>query len=441
MLPDIIKSAFDYKNRPTHEEFAAANHKIARLEEENRSYRELEYIQQGKEKLEQQLQSLKNQINELTCTKSELKHQINDQRVYISEFEMEEFLDNFGFTELDYNLETFEEYEIKLREIKQRQREMQKNKAALILTDNTTKNEQNLNPQMLDVFRQILLSNFNIACRQIILDTTLSKSNYPAQRRKIHNVIEYTRSLEIPLHCLIPTEYSNLMLAELYTFHKAQVKHFENEIERREISKKNQHEKRVESEIQQDYKAALAQGKALESEIKLVEKQAKQNSNPPELLAKIKELKKELQAVTDERKLLKVRTQFLTTGHVYIASNIGSFGKDVCIIGMTQELKPLEYIQDLGKESVPFAFDLHALVLSENAVELKNKLHEKFSEKRLNQCNQHTDFFKVSLDEVNLALKEIIPQDKTAKAKMKFVPIPKATEYRNTLAKICNNLS
>ena len=54
-------------------------------------------------------------------------------------------------------------------------------------------------------------------------------------------------------------------------------------------------------------------------------------------------------------------------GHVYVISNIGSFGENVFKIGMTRRLDPQDRVDELGSASVPFLFDIHAMIHSEDA--------------------------------------------------------------------------
>ncbi len=87
-------------------------------------------------------------------------------------------------------------------------------------------------------------------------------------------------------------------------------------------------------------------------------------------------------------------------GYVYVISNLGSFGDDVFKIGMTRRLEPQERINELGDASVPFPFDVHSMIFSDNAVGLENSIHQALKIKRLNKVNLRKEFFKVSLDEL-----------------------------------------
>ena len=99
-------------------------------------------------------------------------------------------------------------------------------------------------------------------------------------------------------------------------------------------------------------------------------------------------------------------------GHVYIISNLGSFGGDVFKIGMTRRFEPMDRIHELGNASVPFEFDVHSLIFSEDAPSLETALHKRFNQQRVNKVNLRKEFFRVSIDELEQAVAEY---DTTAK--------------------------
>jgi hypothetical protein len=98
--------------------------------------------------------------------------------------------------------------------------------------------------------------------------------------------------------------------------------------------------------------------------------------------------------------------QLTRSGYVYVISNKGSFGENVYKIGMTRRLEPLDRIKELSGASVPFHFDVHAFIPSDDAPSLENKLHTKFSSKRVNKINHRREFFKLTLKEIEDALTE-----------------------------------
>lgn len=114
----------------------------------------------------------------------------------------------------------------------------------------------------------------------------------------------------------------------------------------------------------------------------------------------------------------------MRAGYVYIVSNIGSFGENVYKIGMTRRLDPQERIDELGGASVPFKFDVHAMIFSDDAPALEAALHRAFEDKKVNIVNQRREFFNVTLDEIKDVVKKNF--DKT----VEFIDIPDAEQYR-----------
>ena len=124
---------------------------------------------------------------------------------------------------------------------------------------------------------------------------------------------------------------------------------------------------------------------------------------------------------------LDYRLENIGAGYVYIISNIGAFGENIFKIGVTRRLEPLERIKELSSASVPFKFDVHALIFSYQAYNLEKELHNLFNDKRVNLINNRKEFFNISIDEIETALEKY--KDLT----FEFNKIPDAEEYRETL--------
>ena len=114
-------------------------------------------------------------------------------------------------------------------------------------------------------------------------------------------------------------------------------------------------------------------------------------------------------------------------GYVYIISNIGAFGENIYKIGMTRRLDPQDRVNELGDASVPFDFDVHAMIFSDDAPSLENALHKAFENKKINMINQRREFFNVTLDEIEEVVKKNF--DKT----VEFKKVPDAEQYRESL--------
>ena len=116
------------------------------------------------------------------------------------------------------------------------------------------------------------------------------------------------------------------------------------------------------------------------------------------------------------------------SGYVYVISNVGSFGEDVVKIGLTRRLDPDDRVRELGDASVPFSFDTHAMIYSDEAPALEAALHRRFAERRINMTNFRKEFFRVTLTEVEQAVTELAPS-------ASFFKDREAQEWHETLAR------
>jgi hypothetical protein len=119
------------------------------------------------------------------------------------------------------------------------------------------------------------------------------------------------------------------------------------------------------------------------------------------------------------------RAANIRAGYVYVISNIGSFGENMIKIGMTRRLDPRERIRELGDASVPFRFDVHAFIFSEDAVSLETELHRRLEHCRVNQVNRRREFFRTTPAEVLTLLEQL-----AGSYLLEFTEIPEALEWR-----------
>lgn len=176
--------------------------------------------------------------------------------------------------------------------------------------------------------------------------------------------------------------------------------------------------------IREQMRQEVEERKALEAERKKIEKEESK------YLSEIAKLKEQL-SLAQEAELDKLNSRILQlqsqlsdvivkkeeisnlangkAGNVYIISNLGAFGENIFKIGMTRRLNPQDRVDELGSASVPFKFDVHSFIFSDNAVELENKLHNILNEKRVNKVNMRKEFFYTTIDELENIVTEIDP--------------------------------
>ena len=170
--------------------------------------------------------------------------------------------------------------------------------------------------------------------------------------------------------------------------------------------------------------------KHYENALSKIEKQISSTLGEAELAllsSKKEELTSKLEEIKEAQKQVDYREANQKAGYVYVISNIGAFGEGVYKIGMTRRLVPMDRIDELGDASVPFDFDVHAMIFSDDAPKLEAALHNAFADKKLNFVNQRREFFRVSLDEIKQVIKD--NYDKT----VEFIDIPAAEQYRQSL--------
>jgi hypothetical protein len=119
--------------------------------------------------------------------------------------------------------------------------------------------------------------------------------------------------------------------------------------------------------------------------------------------------------------------QHTKRGHVYVISNVGSFGEEIYKVGLTRRLEPLDRIKELGDASVPFEFDVHAMIFSDDAPALEHRLHKLLVRGQVNKVNHRKEFFRASLTEIRNELE-------AAGVEAKWTMKAEAQQYRETLA-------
>ena len=144
------------------------------------------------------------------------------------------------------------------------------------------------------------------------------------------------------------------------------------------------------------------------------------------LQEKIEELKNQLKLVNEKKEEI-TKLQNGKAGYVYVISNLGSFGDRVFKIGMTRRLNPIDRINELSGASVPFTFDVHSFIFSDDAVGLEQKMHEILNDNRVNKINLRKEFFNISIDELEKIVQDIDPSAEFNKTMV-------AEQYRQSLS-------
>lgn len=172
--------------------------------------------------------------------------------------------------------------------------------------------------------------------------------------------------------------------------------------EQRVIKEQIREEEKARREFERAIKEAQREEELLKKAIEKAQKEIGLASDEQKAKyeEKLRELNERLLLAEEKNQRAISMAQQTKMGHVYIISNIGSFGEDVYKIGMTRRLEPLDRVRELGDASVPFEFDVHAFIYSEDAPSLERELHKTFLKLQMNKVNPRKEFFRVSLAQI-----------------------------------------
>lgn len=272
-----------------------------------------------------------------------------------------------------------------------------------------------------------ILRCFNAETQNLIEGVTYK--NVDAVRAKISKSFEIINKLFSKSLIQISQEFLELKFKELSLVYAYMVKEQEEKETRAAIREQMVEEEKVRREIEREKMKIEKDETQCRNEISklmMYMQKAKDDVENQIYTKKIKELEEKLKALEENKKNVLDREQNARAGFVYVISNIGSFGEKVYKIGMTRRLEPMDRIAELSSASVPFPFDVHAMIFSEDAPKLEADLHQFFSKERVNKVNTRKEFFRVNLADIQ---KEVYTHNPTAK----FVSDADAMEYRETL--------
>ncbi len=279
-----------------------------------------------------------------------------------------------------------------LVEIREKQKDMIRNNEAVVGNKNwTVDGSKAKGKKMIEEAIKLNLKTFNNGCDYII--NTMRYSTYSNSLNKIKKLYNDVNRLNSMNQISISGEYLNLKVEELnLAFKYAELKEEERE-EQRRIREQMREEAKRQAELEEKRKAINKEQQHYENELK----RALERNRDAELIKKLRERIAELE---NSKKDVDKLEATIKAGYVYIISNEGSFGENCYKIGTTRRLNPLDRVDELGNASVPFRFDVHALIFSEDCFELESKLHKIFDAKRVNKVNKRKEFFNVTLDEI-----------------------------------------
>ncbi len=373
------------------------------------------------------LTELDNEIEELTFKYARGKENYDKLEKGIKLFENDLESISFGIYEPVFDYEDSEIFKDAIRETKEDQKYMISNESAVRCgTEWVVEGSKSKGQQMMKRQTKLMLRAFNGECDALI--AKVNWNNVVRIQERIWKTCEAINKLGASNDMMIVPEYVKMKENELQlTFEYRKKKHEEKE-EQKQIRAEQREEERALKEMERAKKKAEDEELKFQKALEKAEKELGYVSGEEltGLNQQIEELKQKLLEASENKERAISRAQETRSGHVYIISNLGSFGENVYKIGMTRRLDPMDRVKELGDASVPFQFDVHAMMFSKDAPGLESSLHKAFSERRVNKVNMRKEYFNTTLNEIEEVVASVVDDS------VEFVKVPEAQEYRET---------
>lgn len=369
-------------------------------------------------KEQDEAEKLRSEINGLLNTirsKQSLLVDIDEQLSY----------EEVGLYRPSYDFANSTQYADKLKKIREEQKQMIKDKMAAIGGDSwTVDGSLSRGRKMSGDMKKLLLRAFNGEC-----DDTIGRVKYntfETAKKRITNSYSSICKLGSVMHISLSQEYYELKMQELRLALDFRIKKQQEKEEQAAIRAQMREEAKLRKEIDEARKQTEKEQHHYENALTKILKQIENASEIEklDLVQKKNEIEAHLAEIKESLASIDYREANVKAGYVYVISNIGAFGENVYKIGMTRRLDPMERVDELGDASVPFDFDVHAMIFSDDAPKLEAALHKAFEDKKVNMVNTRREFFRVSLDEIKRVIAE--NYDKT----VEFEDVPDAEQYR-----------
>lgn len=382
-------------------------------------------IAQAQEKIEDQRRQIEAADRQLEEKRNRLAAV---QKEIISAEENVE-LESFSMYRPKYALVNAEAYKARLDQVRARQKVMIQSKTAVFAPSDWTVNDSiSQGRKMMNDTVKLFLRSFNnecdIACDSVRFNT------FDRCLQRINKSYETINKLGRVSHVSLSSKYLDLKVEELQLCLEYAIKKQEEKEEARALRAEQREQAKAQKEIEAARKAAEKEKAHYQQALSKLNEQLSDCSDLERRKA-LEEKKQELLGMLEDiqTKLedIDYRQANQRAGYVYVISNIGAFGEGVYKIGMTRRLDPMERVDELGDASVPFYFDVHAMIFSDDAPKLETALHDAFNDRRVNMVNRRREYFRVSLEEI----KEVVR--KNHDSTVEFIDAPPAAQYRQTL--------
>ncbi len=377
-------------------------------------------------KLDSVLSKKQKEVQKIEKKIEELQKTVNLKQSEIVTLDDEILVQSFGLFKPRYEFSKALDYKDTLSEIRQFQKQLIKSGDAVSgATDWQVNGNKRKGAKMVNDMKKLLLRAFNNECDELV--SKVKYSNYEASLKKIRSSANAISKLGSVMGISITQRYIDAKERELDLAFSYQLAKQREKEEMREARAREKEAARLKKEIDEERKKIKKEQKHYSNALSEINKLLENDPENSDLIERREKLLSELSEIDKALEDIDYREANQRAGYVYVISNIGSFGENVYKIGMTRRLDPQDRVDELGSASVPFNFDVHTMIFSDDAPALEASLHRAFENKKINMVNTRREFFNVSLEEIKKVIRE--NYDKT----VEFNDIPDAEQYRISL--------
>jgi hypothetical protein len=350
--------------------------------------------------------------------KDELSRELRELKSQVVDVSDEAMLQEVGIYRYHHPLDTSMAYKSRMDTLKVRIKDMAKadGRAVTCATDWTVEGSRAKGQKMVRDFSKLMLRSYNTETD--ILVRAMKPHQLDKSVERLTKARAAVSRLGKSMGIEITDEFHRLRVEEL----QLMADYLAKVAEEKEKERAERERIREEEKARREYERETAKLQKERSHYESVLARLRENGDEAavtEAEAKFAEIEEALRGLTE-------RAANIRAGYVYVISNIGSFGERMVKIGMTRRLDPMDRVRELGDASVPFRYDVHALIFSEDAVGLEGDLHQHFHSGRVNAINERREFFYATPKEVGQALEAL-----GVKA-LEFEATPEALEWRQS---------
>lgn len=389
----------------------------------NPDIQELEHYRLQLRQTKDEYSSIEKETEKAAAQLRQIYQQVENKKKELYDVSEEVEVQEFGLYHPKYDFAKSTIYAEKLAQIRNKQKQLIKSNMAVVGNTNwTVNNNKRTGAKLVSDTEKLLLRAFNTECDNII--DKVKYTNFDTSLNKIYKLSDSITKLGTVMNISITKEYIDSKVKELELAFEYRQKQFEEKEAQRQARAEQREWARAQRELEEQRKRIDKEQTHYETAYSHLCAQLKDDPQNSDLLEKKQEIESKLADIEKAIKEVDYRQANAKAGYVYVISNIGAFGPDVYKIGMTRRLDPQDRIDELGDASVPFNFDVHAMIFSDDAPALEAALHNAFADKKVNMVNQRREFFHVKLDDIKNVVKKNF--DKT----VEWTDIPEAEQYR-----------